>query len=141
MMNLQYDSNSFDAILLIDTHYFVDDFEALLNKLMELVVYNGKICIFSDEGRGIEGIDDSNLLANESLIGQLLERKGFTYSAINLNQENRAHWKLKEKVLTELKDEFESEGNMFLYNNRINECISSNRDLDCRFLFTITKVR
>lgn len=139
MMRLQYSSNSFDSIILIDTHYFIDDFEELIDKLIELVVPKGHICIFSDEGRGIQGCDDSNLRANESLIGQLLERKALSYTALNLSKENREHWKVKEKVLYELKSDFESEDNMFLYNNRIGECISSNRDLDCRFLFNITK--
>jgi ubiquinone/menaquinone biosynthesis C-methylase UbiE len=139
MMNLQYASNSFDAITLIDTHYFVEDFESLLNQLMELIAPSGQICIFSDEGRGIQDCDDSNLQANESLIGQLLERRGIKYSALNLSCENRKHWKLKEEVLKELKSEFDSEGNIFIYNNRMDECISSNRDLDCRFLFCITK--
>lgn len=70
MMNLPYSPNAFDSIILIDTHYFIDDFEALIDKLTELVVPNGHICIFSDEGRGIQGCDDSNLQAKESLIGQ-----------------------------------------------------------------------
>lgn len=139
MMNLQYNPNSFDSIILIDTHYFIDDFEVLIDKLIELVVSGGHICVFSDQGRGIQGCDDSNLQANESLIGQLLERKELSYTALNLNKENRMHWKLKEEVLNELKSDFEAEGNMFLYNNRIGECISSNRDLDCRFLFNIIK--
>ena len=45
MMNLKYNPNSFDSIILIDTHYFVDDFEALIDKLIELIVPSGKICI------------------------------------------------------------------------------------------------
>jgi hypothetical protein len=68
-----------------------------------------------------------------------LERRKISYTALNLNKENREHWKLKEEVLNDLKSKFEEEGNMFLYNNRIHECISSNRELDCRFLFNIIK--
>jgi SAM-dependent methyltransferase len=139
MMNLQYRPKSFDSIILIDTHYFIDDFEALIDRLIELIVPNGQICIFSDEGRGIDGCDDSNLQASESLIGQLLETKGLSYTSLNLSKENREHWKLKEKVLKELKADFDAEGNMCLYNNRLGECISSNRELDCRFLFSISK--
>lgn len=139
MTNLQYKPNSFDAIILIDTHYFVEDFEAMLDKLLDILKPGGQIGLFSDEGRGIAGCDDSSLEANESLIGQLLNRKGISFKALNLNNENRQHWKYKESVLKELRSEFEKEGNMFLYENRINECTSTNREFDCRFLFLITK--
>jgi 2-polyprenyl-3-methyl-5-hydroxy-6-metoxy-1,4-benzoquinol methylase len=139
MMNLQYAPNTFDSITLIDTHYFIDDFEALIDRLMGLIVPEGRICIFSDEGRGIPGVDDSRIEASESLIGQLLDKRKIPYSALNLTKQNREHWKLKEKVLKELKSEFEAEGNMFLYNNRMGECISTDRELDCRFLFAIGK--
>jgi SAM-dependent methyltransferase len=139
MTDLPFGANTFDAIILVDTHYFVDDFEALIAELIKLIVPGGKICVFSDEGRGISGLDDSALQADESLIGQLLERKNIPYTAVNLTGENREHWKLKESVLKELKSEFEAEGNMSLYNNRMGECTSSDRALDCRFLFCITK--
>lgn len=139
MTDLPFRPNTFDAITLIDTHYFADDFEALLEGLLELTVPGGQICVFSDEGRGTEGCDDSALQANESLIGQLLERKNIPYSAVNLTKENREHWKLKERVLKELKGAFEAEGNMDLYDNRMGECTASDRTLDCRFLFCIVK--
>jgi len=139
MGDLQLRPQSFDAIISIDTHYFVDDFEALLDKLLDSLTPSGQIGLFSDEGRGIAGCDDSNLQAEDSLIGELLKRKGIYFNALNLNKENRTHWKYKESVLTELKSEFEKEDNMFLYENRIKECTSSNRELDCRFLFHILK--
>jgi SAM-dependent methyltransferase len=139
MTDLPFGANTFDAIILIDTHYFVDDFEALIERLRELTVPGGKICVFSDEGRGVNGLDDSALQADESLIGQLLDRKNFTYTAVNLTKENREHWRLKESILKELKSEFEAEGNISLYNSRMGECTQLDRTLDCRFLFCITK--
>jgi SAM-dependent methyltransferase len=139
MSNLQCNPNSFDAVILVDTHYFIDDFEALLEKLLYILVPGGHVGLFSDEGRGVLGCDDSNLKASESLIGKLLNKKGIYYKALDFHKENREHWRYKENVLRELISEFEKEDNMFLYENRINECTSTNRELDGRFLFLITK--
>lgn len=32
-----------------------------------------------------------------------------------------------------------NEGSMFLFNNRLEECTATDRDLNCRFLFVIEK--
>jgi len=138
MNNLQYEADSFDAIISIDTHYFVNNFEKLLDQSLDIIVKGGQFCVFSDQGTGIPR-DDSFLQPEESKIGQLLKNKRIEYNAINLTEMNKKHWKLKEKVIKEQRDEFEKEGNLFLYENRLEECIRSNRDLDCRFLFQIKK--
>ena len=52
MSNLQFKPNSFDAAILIDTHYFIDDFQAFLDKLLDILTPGGQIGLFSDEGRG-----------------------------------------------------------------------------------------
>jgi len=138
MNNLQYQKNTFDAISSIDTHYFVKDFEKFLDKAMEIIVPGGQICIFSDQGSGIPR-DDSQLQPEESKIGLLLQRKGILFKAINFTVRNKEHWRLKAKVVKELEEEFRIEDNLFLYNNRLDECIKMNRDLDCRFLFQLIK--
>jgi hypothetical protein len=55
---------------------------------------------------------------------------------IDFSRGNSKHWKLKKQVLQELKIRFEEEGNMFLYNNRIEEC-KGNLDEYYRFLYII----
>jgi cyclopropane fatty-acyl-phospholipid synthase-like methyltransferase len=139
MRQLKYPAGSFEEIVLIDSHYFVNDVEGLLRKLMVLLSQDGKIGLFSDQGTGIPGRDDTYLKAGESKIGQFLVREGIHYDAVNLTEQNRAHWKLKQSVLVQLREEFEREDNLFLYENRMNECTDTNRDLDCRFLFIIYK--
>lgn len=136
---LGYPSNSFNKIISIDTHYFVDDFEKFILYLIKILSPGGKIGVFSDEGLATPGHDDSELEACESLIGKTLQKHKFKYKAINFTERNHLHWKLKEKVLIELKEEFIKEDNSFLFKQRIEECTRSNRDFDCRFLFVIEK--
>ena len=137
--NLNYPPASFTKIISIDSHYFVDDFRSFLLCLLEVLTPKGKIGIFSDEGLGIEGQDERALEAHETLIGKVLYELNLKYSALNLTESNRLHWSLKEKVLNELKEEFMNEGSIFLFNNQLEECTVTDRDLNCRFLFVIEK--
>lgn len=134
MCALGFPDASFDAVLLVDTHYFVSDFTALIPSLLRLLRPEGRLAIFSDQGRGLGGVDDSLIGAEETKIGRFLDENGIAYYAINLTKENAAHWARKAAVLEELKDEFLREGNEFIYENRVSECADS-RPLDCRFLF------
>jgi SAM-dependent methyltransferase len=137
--NLHYPADSFTKAISIDTHYFVDDFDSFLLGLLKILTPQGKIGIFSDEGLGIEGNDERTIMANETLIGKLLDERHLKYTAVNLTETNRNHWRLKEKVLKDLQDDFTKEDNLFLFNNRLQECTSTDRDLGCRFLFVIEK--
>ncbi len=139
MTRPEFPAASFDAITLIDTHYFTDDFKSLLDGLLRITSPGGKIAFFSDEGRGMEGADDSGLSAQETLIGRLLDAQRLPWTSHTLTGENRAHWRLKERTLLGMENEFAAEGSRFLFDARMRECTVSDRSLDCRFLFVITR--
>jgi len=139
MATYDFNSELFDAILLIDTHYFIEDFPALIPTLLDRLKEKGKIAIFSDEGKGIEGLDESNTQPHETVIGQYLIAHEIRFKGIRLYEENQAHWIKKKQVLLELKDEFEEENNQFIYNNRLSECNDHDRTLDGRYLYIVNK--
>jgi len=139
MATYDFNSELFDAILLIDTHYFIEDFPALIPNLLDRLKEKGKIAIFSDEGKGIEGLDESNTQPHETVIGQYLIAHEIRFKGIRLYEENQAHWIKKKQVLLELKDEFEEENNQFIYNNRLSECNDHDRTLDGRYLYIVSK--
>lgn len=139
MESYHFLDNVFDAILMIDTHYFVDDFLGLIPKLLKALKDTGCLAIFSDEGRGIEGADDSKIQAHETILGQYFDDNKIPYRAINLTRENGEHWSRKKEVLEEMKELFLQEGNEFIFNNRLGECIDHDRYQDCRFLFVVQK--
>jgi len=139
MATYDFNSELFDAILLIDTHYFIEDFPALIPTLLDRLKEKGKIAIFSDEGKGIEGLDESNTQPHETVIGQYLIAHAIRFKGIRLYEENQAHWIKKKQVLLELKDEFEEENNQFIYNNRLSECNDHDRTLDGRYLYIVSK--
>ncbi len=139
MATYDFQGELFDAILLIDTHYFIEDFLSLIPKLLERLKEKGKIAIFSDEGMGIAGLDESKTQPDETRIGQYLITNGIRFKGVRLYEENQTHWRKKKQVLLELKDEFERENNQFIYNNRLSECNHHDRTLDGRYLYIISK--
>jgi cyclopropane fatty-acyl-phospholipid synthase-like methyltransferase len=136
---LAYPAQEFDRIVSIDTHYFFEELEAWLSDLYAMLKPGGRIAIFSDEGTKQPGRDDTHVTAAQTLMGQRFARLGFEYTSVNLTAANQAHWRLKKRVVEELRARFMEEGNEFLYGNRLGECTHSNRDLDCRFLFVVRK--
>jgi len=82
MCRLDYPAGSFERIVPIDSHYFVAEFEGFPRNLMVLLSHGGWIGLFSDQGMGIPGRDDSHLKASESKIGQFLKREGLRYRAL-----------------------------------------------------------
>jgi hypothetical protein len=139
MTTYDFNSDLFDAILLIDTHYFIEDFLSLIPKLLDRLKEKGEIAIFSDEGKGIEGLDESKTQPHETLIGEYLTVNKIRFKGIRLHEENKAHWIKKKRVLLELQAEFERENNQFVYNNRLSECNDHDRTLDGRYLYIISK--
>ncbi len=138
MVSYDFKGELFDAILLIDTHYFIEDFLSLIPKLLDLLNAKGKIAIFSDEGKGAEGLDESKIQPSETIIGQYWVTHEIPFKGIRLYEENQTHWKKKKQVLLDLKDEFEREGNQFIYNNRLSECNDHDRTMDSRYLYIIS---
>ena len=133
--NYEFKDDNFDAILLIDTHYFIEEFTNIIPKLLKMLKAKGKIAIFSDEGKGIDGEDDSKTEPQETIIGKYLILNKLKYKCIPLYKENVAHWRKKKQALLELEGEFIKENNQFIYNNRLEECTDHDRNLDGRYLF------
>lgn len=139
MTALSLEENQFDAVLLIDTHYFIDDFLKYIPAFLKYLTPDGKLVIFSDQGKGITAYDEKDTQPEETIIGEFLGKNGLKYSGIGLFDENQRHWKLKKAVLDGMKKEFEDEGNAALHESRLKECTDTDRTLDGRYLFLIDK--
>jgi ubiquinone/menaquinone biosynthesis C-methylase UbiE len=137
MDNLDYEKESFDAVISIDTLYFVKSMEGTLEDMMRILRPDGSVYIFYHVPP-FEEEEKRKSPERNSDLGQLLKKMGLSYRVKDFTNENRQHWELKRKVLAELKDKFEEEGNMFLYNNRMNESESNMIDF-YRYLYIINK--
>lgn len=119
IQNLDYEEGAFDAIISIDSLYFLN-LPNTLDRLNNVLKPGGKMFIFYHFPPSKD--NNKSDLAEKSRFGQLLMKEGFDYRAIDFTEANYNHWQLKEKVLENLEDEFEEEGNSFLFNNQMIEC-------------------
>jgi len=124
--DLSFKENTFDSIIAIDSLFFINPFDDVVENLVKMLKPNGKMGVFY-----IYPPNSEELRFNNEL-----NRLGLKYSVIDLSKENSNHWIKKEECLTKLKSRFEEENNMFLYNNRMEEC-KSNIGKFKRYLYTV----
>lgn len=130
---------NWDAMLSIDTHYFLDDFTGMIPRYLAKLNDGGVFAVFSDMGTGRQQYDESETKASGTLIGRYLDEHGIRYRGIELYREHRRHWDRKMEVLLELKHKFEAEGNMEIYGNRMEECLGECGTMGGRYLYLIYK--
>ncbi|MBN2351777.1 MAG: class I SAM-dependent methyltransferase [Spirochaetales bacterium] len=139
MQDLHFEGDPFSAIISIDTHYFINDFLNWIPRYLTLLQKNGRFAIFSDEGMGLNDYDETNTRAAETIIGKYLMENGIAFTGVELYKENRDHWDLKYKTLLEMKQDFQKEGNEFLYDNRMGEAENETRIKGGRYLYILKK--
>ncbi len=123
MNALRFAPDSFDAIIAIDTLYFVADLNETLRQMKEMLRPGGQMGIFYDVWSwAVE--DESELEPDTSKLAVGLTKLGLEYSVHDFTAAEADHWRRKIEVLRELRSAFEAEGNMFLFNNRMAECES-----------------
>lgn len=137
MENLDYPDNSFDAVISIDTLYFTKNLESTVQSMIRVLKTQGIMYVFYHVPPEVGNAPGSDP-ARCSRLGKVLDKLDLKYKTIDFTKENNVHWRLKKQVLLELRPKFEEEGNLFLYNNRMEECMGTLGDY-YRFLFMIKK--
>lgn len=135
MENLDYPDNSFDAIISIDTLYFVGNLKNVIQSVSRVLKPGGSMYIFYHVPPEV-GNDPGSDPAKCSYLGKVLYDLDLKFLTIYFTKENRQHWELKKQVLEQLRTKFEEEGNMFLYNNRMEECMYNLGEF-YRFLYIV----
>ena len=115
---------SFDALVAIDTLYFVD-LDTSLSALAMLLRPKGRLAIYWSQGANpvvpIEQFDRGTLPPDNTDLARALQRRGLDYRAMDFTAADYRHAQLKRAVLLELRPQFEAEDTMFLYDNRMGE--------------------
>jgi SAM-dependent methyltransferase len=125
-------AGAFDAALAVDSLYFVADLHKAVGSIRNILRPSGRLYAFWHFAPLPDGARDA---PENTRLAKALEANGFAYTTLDLTAENRGHWLLKKQVLLQLKDRFEREGNMFLYNNRMDECEGTLHEWS-RFLYS-----
>lgn len=109
--DMDFKNESFDCIISIDSIYF-GNAKAILAKWKQVLKHNGRMGIF------YLSMDGSNLSVH-------LDENELPYKVYDISKENYELHQLKYKIVSELREAFEEEGNTFIWQNLITESVSS----------------
>jgi trans-aconitate methyltransferase len=132
----------YDTIILIDSLYFLGEFEDSLPRLLEKLGDAGKLIVTVFQDKTDQDPDDV-LLPDHTFLAQALRGLGLTYTAYDFTANVRNHWLMNYQVAEELRQAFIDEGNQFLYEARRAENVgfkeSVEEDALVRFMYVIDK--
>lgn len=126
MDEIDFSSNSFDTVLSFDTLYFVNDLDETINSMLGSLQENGQMGIFYS-AKVNPGESKEKLRPDNTVLAEALERCAIQYETWDFTAEEKEFWEKSLTVANQLKDRFDEEGNLKLYESRINE---STRELE-----------
>jgi SAM-dependent methyltransferase len=118
MDELSFEEGSFDAIISIDTLYFVESIGATIEKLKRLLKpSSGRLAIFYDQTCDPDEPRDI-LLPERTKVGAALNDNGLAYETVDYTASSRGIWIREIEAVEELKEMFAKEGNTDIYADR-----------------------
>jgi cyclopropane fatty-acyl-phospholipid synthase-like methyltransferase len=122
---LELPGSAFDAILSIDTMYFSQDYTATLRELKAALQPGGQMAILFSHGREPwvprEEFARETLPPDKTPLAEALRANDLTFRTWDLTLQDYELAQRRKVVLAELKPQFEIEGNLFIYENRMGD--------------------
>ena len=120
MNALDLPEQSFDAVISLDTLYWVADLADTLSQVVRVIKPGGQIGIFMQQGRG-ESDPPEILEAGNTELSQTLASLDLTCDTDDYTARNAEFWQRVWAAATDLRDDFEAEGNGFIAASLIRE--------------------
>lgn len=118
--DLDFPANAFDTIIAIDTLYFVDDLEKTIGQMKAALKPDGQMGIFFSQMIKPEDSEEL-LLPRGTKLARVLKKHNLDFQTQDFTESEHNLWHKTRQVLEELKSEFESEGNIDLYDSFVEE--------------------
>lgn len=123
--DLHLPDRAFDLVISIDTIYFSNDYSATLKALKSALCPGGQMAFFYSYGRepwvSIEDFPRENLPPDKTPLAQALQAAHLSFQTWDLTSQDYELARCRKAVLAELKPQFEAEGIMFIYENRLGD--------------------
>ena len=147
--HLELPSSVFDAILSIDSIYFSEDYTATLRDLKAALRPSGQMAILFSHGREPwvpkDEFPKETLPPDKTPLAEALRANDLTFRTWDLTLQEYELAQRRKEVLTELKPQFEIEGTLFIYENRMGDAegISQaiEQGLHARYLYHVQLTR
>lgn len=123
--HLELHPNTFDVILSIDSIYFSQDYALTIKQLKDALKHGGQMAFLYSYGREPwvpeEAFPKEKLPPERTPLAEALAANALAFQPWDLTLQDYALARRRKEVLTELKPQFEAEGAMFIYNNRMGD--------------------
>ncbi len=139
---------AYDVIVSIDSLYFSEDYTATVAAFKGALRPGGRLAILYSFGREpwvpVEEFPAEQLAADKTPLAAALRANGMAFAAQDFTADDYRLAQLRRSVLADLRPQFEAEGNLFLYENRLGDAngISAaiEEGLHRRYLYVATAV-
>jgi SAM-dependent methyltransferase len=132
----------YEAIVLIDSIYFLGAFEETLGKLAPKLKPSGRLILSVFQSQEEDDPDDI-LRPDRTSLAQALDALALRYTWHDFTENLRRHWLENYRVAEELRPAFIAEGNQFLYEARVAESAWFKERVDrnalARFMYVVSK--
>jgi SAM-dependent methyltransferase len=118
--HLDLPAGTFDTVIAVDTLYFGDN-DSLIGQLKNVLKPGGQIAAYYLTIVWDENGDTSVIQPDKTDLGRVLALHDLPYRTWDFTQAEHARSQVSLQVAAELKADFEAEGNLFLYENRMIE--------------------
>ncbi len=124
---LELPSCAYDIVLSIDTMYFSEDYAATIRALKAALRPDGQLAILYAYGREPwvprEKFPADNLPPGRTPLAEALRNNGLEFQTWDLTKQDYLLARRRKEVLEDLKLQFEAEGLMFIYENRMGDAL------------------
>jgi SAM-dependent methyltransferase len=131
---LELVESAFDVALSIDTMYFSEDYAATISELKTALRPRGRMAIFFSYGREpwvpVEEFPAENLPPDRTPLAEALKANDLAFRTWNLTDEDYRLALSRKEVLADLKPQFEAEGALFIYENRMGDAEGISQAID-----------
>jgi SAM-dependent methyltransferase len=142
---LELPVSAFDVVLSIDTMYFSEDYAATLRALKAALRPGGQMAILFSYGREPwvpkDEFPKEKLPPDKTPLAEALLANDLTFYTWDLTRQDYELAHSRRKVLTDLKPQFEAEGIMFIYENRMGDAEGISRAIEdglhARYLYHV----
>ncbi|MCW5853334.1 MAG: class I SAM-dependent methyltransferase [Anaerolineae bacterium] len=145
MARLDFPPASFDILIAVDTLYFTELIQTI-GEMKRVLAPGGQMALFYAHGwvpwESLDAFPRDSTLPDRTPLALALQAHGLAYRTWDYTQADYAHAQRKQRIAEDLRDAFEAEGNLFLYENHQGEAVGVQRAIEAnahtRYLYHVT---
>ncbi|MGB7537935.1 MAG: methyltransferase domain-containing protein [Anaerolineales bacterium] len=142
---LELPASAFDAVLSIDSIYFSGDYAATIRALKTALRPGGGMAFLYSFGREpwipLEKFPAEKLPPDQTPLADALRANGLAFRTWELTKQDYQLAQRRKQILEDLKPQFEAEGLMFIYENRMGDALGVSQaiaeGLHARYLYLV----